>query len=55
MVDDVLEIVRRQPIVDRYQHGADLRDGVIRFQMRVGIGRDIGDPVAVPDAEGLKR
>ncbi len=55
MVDDVLEVVRQQAVVDRHQHRADLRHRVVGFQVRVRVGGDVGDPVAVSDAERLQR
>src|SRR5206468_5435443 len=51
MVDDVGEIVGRQAEVDRHEHGPDLRNRVERLQLRVRVGRDVDDPVALPDAE----
>ena len=54
MVDDVVEIVGQQAIVDRHQHRADLRHGVVGFEMRVRIGGDVGDAIALPDAHRLQ-
>ena len=55
MVDDVLEILRQQPVVDRHQHRADLRHRVVAFQMGMRVRRDIGDPVALAHAHSLQR
>ena len=55
VVDDVVEIVGDQAIVDRHQHRADLRHGVVRFQLRVRVRRDVGDAVALPHAQRLQR
>ena len=55
VVDQVLELLGGQPEVDRHQHRADLRHGVERLELRVGVGRDVGDAVALDDAEGLQR
>ena len=46
VIDEVNEIVRGQAIVNRHQHRADLRHGIERFELRVGVRRDIGDAVA---------
>ena len=48
--DQVAEIVRDQPIVERHQHGANLRDGIERLELRVRIRRDVGDPIPGLDA-----
>ncbi len=55
VVDDVLELTGAQAIVDRHEHGADLRDGVERLELRVGVRRDVRDAVAARDAERLQR
>ena len=55
VVDDVLEIIRDQPIVDRHQDRADLRDRIVRFQVGVGVRGDVGHPIALADSEGLQR
>ncbi len=55
MTDDVGEVVDAEAIVDRHQHRADLRDGIERFKLCVGVRRDVGDTVARSDAESLQR
>src|SRR2546429_9073178 len=55
MVDDVGEIVGRQPVVDGYQHGANLRHGVKRLELLVDVRCDVGDPVALANAHPLER
>ena len=55
MVDDVGEVVGRQPVVDRHQHGTDLGHGVKRLQLLVDIGRDVGHPVTLANAHRLER
>jgi hypothetical protein len=54
MVDDVDEIGGRESVVDWDEHGADLRDCVIAFQVGGNVLRDIGEPVAGLDAELLQ-
>ena len=55
VVDDVLEVIREQPIIDRHQYRADLRDRIIRLQMGVRVRGDVGHPIALSDSEGLQR
>ena len=55
VVDDIGEIVGGQTIVDGNEHGADLRHGIERLELRMGIGRDIGDAVAGLDPHLLQR
>ena len=40
------EVVRRQPVVDRHEHRADLRNGVERLELRVRVRRDVRDAIA---------
>ena len=54
VVDDVAEVVRLEPVVHRHQHRAEHRDGVKAFEVRVGVGRDVGDAVALPHAGRLE-
>ena len=54
VIDDVAEIVRREPIVDRHDDGADLRHAVERFEHRMGVRRDIRDARAGVDVELLQ-
>src|SRR5206468_9150612 len=49
------EIIRGEPVVDGDQHGADLRDRVKRFQLRVRVRRDVGHAVASRYAQLLQR
>ena len=44
-----------EPLVERHEHGADLWHGVERFQLRVGVGRNVGDAIAASDPEPLQR
>ena len=55
VIEEVLELLGRQAVVERHQHGADLRHGVERFQLRVGVGRNVGDAIARFDSERLQR
>jgi hypothetical protein len=55
VIDDVCELIGDQSIVDRHQHRADLGHRVVRLQVCVRVGRDVGDPVSLPDAELLQR
>ena len=53
MVDDVLKVAGQQAIVDRHQHRADLRHGVVGFEVRMRIRGDVGDAIALPDTHRL--
>ena len=55
VIDEVSELVSRQAVVERHEHGADLWHGVERFQLRVGVGRNVGDAIAASDPERLQR
>jgi hypothetical protein len=55
VIDDVGEVGRGEPEIDRHEHRPDLRNGVERFELLMGVGCDVGDTVARPDAETLKR
>ena len=55
VLNQVAEIVGDQPEVDRHEHGADLRNRVERLELRVRVGRDVGDAIALLDAEALQR
>ena len=48
VVDDVREVVGDQAVVDRHEHRADLRHGVERLELRVGVRRDVRDAIALP-------
>ena len=54
VVHDVDEVLAGQPVVDRHQHGADLRHGVEGLQLRVRVRRDRGHPVALRHAQALQ-
>src|SRR5258706_16055717 len=55
VICEVDEIIRREPVVDGYQHRAQLWHGVIRFELRVGVGGDVGDAITLPHSELLQR
>jgi hypothetical protein len=55
VVDDVAEVLAGQPVVQRHQHGAQLRYRVERGQLGVRVRGDRGHPVTGPDAEALQR
>src|SRR5205085_7773318 len=55
VLNQIRKIVGGQPIVQRDQNGADLRHGVKRFQLRMGIGGDVSDAVAFFHTERLQR
>ncbi len=55
VVDDVGEVVGVEPVVDRDEHGTELRDRIERFELRVGVRCDVGDPVALADPKPLQR
>ena len=51
VADDVGKVVGDQPVVDRHQHGAELRHGVEGFELRMRVRRDVRHAVAVADPE----
>lgn len=55
VVDDVGEIVGDEPVIDRDEDGADLRDRVEGLELRMRVGRDVRDAVAGGDAQLLQR
>ncbi|MNT22939.1 hypothetical protein D3C72_1583410 [compost metagenome] len=54
MVDDVFEMLRRQPRVDRVQHGAKAHYREVQFEMAIGVGRQRRHHAAMPDTELLQ-
>ena len=46
MPEDVFELRRGQPGVERHHGGADPRDGVHQLEITVAVQRQDGDPVA---------
>ncbi len=54
VLNQVTEVVRDQPEIDRHEHRADLRHGVERLELRVRVRRDVGDAIALPDAKPLQ-
>jgi hypothetical protein len=54
MLDQVFEVVGNQPEVERHEHRTQLRHGIERLELRVGIRRDVGDAVARADAHFLQ-
>src|SRR5438046_1118733 len=55
MINEIDELFGRQPEIDWHQHRADLRHRVKRLELRVRVGRDVRDPVALTDAQRLER
>jgi hypothetical protein len=55
VVDDVGEVFRGETVVDRHQDGADLRDGVERLELGMGVRRDVRHPVILLHTEVLQR
>src|SRR3569833_4174515 len=53
--EEVHEIFRRQPVVERHDDRADLRDGVVLLEMLVRVECDGGDTIAQADAKSLQR
>src|SRR5580765_7365733 len=47
MVDEIDEVVRRQPIVQWNKDRADLRDCIKGFELRMGVGCDVSYPVTL--------
>ena len=55
VVDDVLELLREQPRVDRVHHGADARHRVVELEVAVVVPGQRGDAVARLHARGHER
>jgi hypothetical protein len=55
MVDDVGELLGTQAVVDRNQYRTDLRNRVKGFELRMRVRRNIGDTIALLDAQPLQR
>ena len=51
VLNQVAEVVGDEPEVERHQHRADLRHRVERLELRVGVRRDVGDAIALLDAQ----
>jgi len=54
VLNQVDEVLRGKPIVDRNKHRAQLGDSVKRFELRAGIRGNGGDTVALSNAQRLK-
>src|SRR5437588_7385658 len=54
VIDEINEIVRGQAKIQWHQHRAQLRHGVERLQLRMSIGREIGNAIARANAEPLQ-
>src|SRR4051812_10643821 len=54
MVENVGKVVGDQPVVDRHEHGADLRHSIKRFEMAMGVRSNIDHTVAWLDAQCLQ-
>jgi hypothetical protein len=54
VVDDVREVGRREPEIDRHEHGAGLRHGVEGLELRMRVRGDVRHPIALPHAESLQ-
>ena len=54
MLDQIRKIIRGQPVVDRHQNRADLRDRVKRFELSVRVGRDVSDTITLSHTECLQ-
>ena len=54
MIDQINEIVRDQAVIQRHEHGANLRHRVKRFKLRVCVRREISDAIALPNSEPLQ-
>ena len=53
--EDVRDLGRRQPDVDRVQHGAGLQDAVVALEQLVRVERQERDDLAPPDADAFER
>src|SRR4029077_3629920 len=54
VIDQVKKVVCGQAKVQRHQHSAELWYGVERLELRMSIGREIGDTVAHATSEPLQ-
>jgi hypothetical protein len=54
VVDDVLDLLREQPDVDRVQHRAEARDGEVELEVALGVPAEGRDPVPRSDAQALE-
>ena len=54
VVDDIDEVFRGQTVIDGNEHGADLRHGIKRLKLRMGIRSDIGHAVPSLDSHLLQ-
>jgi len=54
VIDQVKKVVCGQAKVQWYQNTAELRHGVERFQLRMRIGREIGDTISRANSESLQ-
>ena len=54
MRGDVHEVVGREAVVDRHQHGSHLGHGVKRLELLVRVRRDVRDTVPLLDAHRLQ-
>ena len=55
VVDDVGEVVGGEAVVDGDEDRAELRDRVEGFELGMGVGRDVGDAIALAHAHALQR
>ena len=55
VVDDVLEVLRREPDVDRVQHPLGGRHGEVELQVAAGVARERPDARAGRDPQGVQR
>src|SRR5579883_96081 len=55
MLDDIGKITGDETVVDRYEHSPYLRYRVKRFKLGMCIGSNIGNAIALTDAQLLER
>ena len=55
VLEDVLDLGRRQPRVERHHDRADPGQGVHQLEIAVAVERQDGDPVAALDVQGRER
>ena len=55
VVDDIEEVARHEPVIERYQHRTDGRHAVKALQKAVAVGTEDRDSIALADAEFRQR
>src|SRR5438309_9085125 len=54
VIEEIGEIVRREPIIEGNQHPTDLRDGIEGFELRVRIRSHVSDSITAANTQPLE-